>query len=383
MSRIRVAIGIIAVLLASGYGAAVAGPSNGPSAVTHRHVDRWVMGYYPVYLRDRMPIGQIDWKAMTHIVIGPALPNADGSLNTDFDAYHAHPFVRRLASTARHHGVVPVLMIGGAGAHDGFAAAARDHRGRFVRKLITTMRHFGFAGLDLDWEPVSVGDQPALRSLVKALRRRAPHAVLTMPVGIVTTTFPHVPKLYGWLARRLDRINVMTYGMAGAYPGWRTWHSSALHGATPHTPSDVGFAVGRYVHAGVPAKRLGVGVGFYGTCWAGGVTRPGQEIGSSYVAADDNVMSFTNIMSTYYTASAYHYDTSAEAPYLSYRNGKGPQHCTFISYENQRSVAAKGAFAERRGLGSEIVWAINEGHLLGKHGTAGDPLLAAVRRSFH
>lgn len=381
MLRFRVAVAFLAAILPMSLaGSAAAGRTGVASA---HHGDRWVMGYYPVYNRDRMPIGQIDWNAMTHIVIGPVTPRSDGSVNTDFDAYHAHPFVKRLTAAARHHGVVPVLMVGGAGAHDGFAAAAKDHPSRFEKALLATMRNLGFAGLDLDWEPVDVSDQPAVKALAKQLRRRAPHIVLTMPVGIVTTTFPHVPRLYRRLAHYLDRINVMTYGMAGAYPGWRTWHSSALRGATPSTPSDVAFAVKRYRHAGVPAAKLGIGVGFYGTCWAGGVTKPGQPIGSSYVAADDNTMSFTNIMSTYYSAGAYHYDGRAQAPYLSYPNGRGPQDCTFISYENQRSVAAKGAFAERKGLGSEIIWAINEGHVLGKHGAAGDPLLAAVHRSFH
>jgi chitinase len=230
---------------------------------------------------------------------------------------------------------------------------------------------------------VPATDHSALAALVDTLRRRAPNAVLTMPVGTVTKTFPHVPRFYGRLARKLDRVNVMTYGMAGAYPGWRTWHSSALRGAGAHTPSDVVINVRRYLAAGVPDAKLGIGVGFYGTCWAGGVTRPRQPIGSAYVAADDNVMSFTNIMRSYFSRAAYHYDAKARAPYLSYPNGKGSQDCTFISYENRRSVTAKGAFAERRGLGSEIVWAINEGHVLGAHGAAADPLLAAVHRSFH
>jgi chitinase len=352
---------------------------------TAHHVDRWVMGYYPVYNRARQPISQIDWAAMTHIVVGPALPQADGTVATGFNGYRTHPFVKRLVRAAKAHHVVPVLMIGGAGANEGFAAAAKNHRAAFVSNLLATMKQFGFAGLDLDWEPVESSDAPALTALVAALRQAAPHAVLTMPVGIVTITkgFRNVPSFYGTLSHDLDRINVMTYGMAGAYGGWKTWHSSALRGAGASTPSDVAFNVQQYRKAGVPAAKLGIGVGFYGSCWAGGVTRPRQSIGSSSIVADDNVMSWANIMSAYYEKSAYHYDRAAQAPYLSYPHGHGPQHCSFISYENQRSIAAKGAYAEKQGLGSEIIWAINEGHVKSKHGAAGDPLLAAVRRSFH
>jgi chitinase len=218
---------------------------------------------------------------------------------------------------------------------------------------------------------------------VTALRKRAPHAILTMPVLWVSTTFPKVPSLYGALAHKLDRINIMTYGMAGAYGGWKTWHSSALKGATPSTPSDVATNVHSFEAAGVPARKLGIGIGFYGTCWAGGVSGPQQAIGSSYVAADDNVMTYPHIMSEYYSPSAYHYDHKARAPYLGFSQPAGPQHCTFVSYENPRSIAAKGAYAEKHGLGSEIIWTINQGHLKGRPRSKADPLLQAVHRSFH
>jgi chitinase len=245
------------------------------------------------------------------------------------------------------------------------------------------MRSYGFAGLDLDWEPVTHGDRPAVLKLVKALRKRAPHAILTMPVLWVSTTFPKVPTLYRALANKLDRINIMSYGMAGAYDGWKTWHSSALKGATSSTPSDVAENVHSFEAAGVPARKLGIGIGFYGTCWAGGVTRPRQAIGSSYVAADDNVMTYPHIMSTYFSPSAYHYDQKARAPYLGFNQPTGPQKCTFISYENPRSIAAKGAYAEQHGLGSEIIWTINQGHTKGASKSKADPLLAAAHRSFH
>jgi chitinase len=313
------------------------------------------MGYYPIYQRQLMPVREIDWSAMTHLVVGAVLPRADGSLDTSFsdDPVHGPKVAQRLATAANAHGVVPVLMVGGAGAHDGFAAAATDHRGALVKHLLATMRD------------------------------EAPHAVLTMPVGWVTRTFPHVSSLYAVLAKRLNRINVMTYEMAGAYDGWDTWHSSALKGAGDSTPSSIAVNVRSYLRAGVPARKLGIGVGFYGTCWAGGVDGPRQPVGSSYVAASDNVMSFTTIKSTYYSSSNYRYDAVAQAPYLSFSEPTGPQNCTYVSYENKRSVAAKGAFAEQRGLGAEIVWSINQAHVKGAATGHTDVLLKAVRRAFH
>ena len=46
-------------------------------------------------------------------------------------------------------------------------------------------------------------------------------------------------------------------------------------------------------------------------------------------------------------------------------------------------MAAKGAYAERRGLGAEIVWSINQAHVKGAPAGHADPLLEAVRTAFH
>lgn len=383
---------VLGLSAAAGGGAATASSPYGAvgaasGAVTDHGggAKRWVMGYYAIYQRGMLPIGQIDWKSLTHLVVGAVVPRPDGSLDTSFydDATHGPKIATHLASAATAHGVTPLLMVGGAGVHDAFAAAAKNHRATLVKNLLAVMHKEGFDGLDIDWEPVNRSDQAALRGLVDALRKAAPDAILTMPVLWVSKTFPKVPKLYGSLADKLDRIDIMSYGMAGAYDGWRTWHSSALRGATASTPSDVELNVSAFEKAGVPARKLGVGIGFYGTCWTGGVDGPREPIGTSYVAADDNDMTFATIMSNYYSDRAYHYDKAAQAPYLSFNSPTGSHGCTFVSYENERSVAAKGAYAEKHGLGAEIIWTINQGHVKGAPRAKADELLDAVHESFH
>jgi chitinase len=377
MDRTRGRVALTLVLLAS---VATAG-AHAAQASTPK---RWVMGYYVGYQRSLMPASQIDWGSMTHIVVGPVNPRADGTLDTTFDIDRtAGPAMAKdLAKRAKAHHVTPLLMIGGAGLHDNFLAAAKNHRATLEKNLIAVMKNYGYAGLDLDWEPITTADQPYVSALVKDLRAQLPHAVLTMPVLWVTKTFPAVPKFYGQLAKRLNRISVMSYGMAGPWDGWRTWHSSALSGATATTPSSVDVNVASFEKAGVPAAKLGVGIGFYGTCWAGGVTGPRQPVGSSTLAADDNAMSYINIMKQYYKASAYHYDTKANAPYLGFAAPHGPQKCTFISYENGRSIAAKAKYARSNGLGALIVWTVNQGHVRGAAAGHRDVLLAKARHAF-
>ena len=273
-------------------------------------------------------------------------------------------------------------MIGGAGAHDAFRAAASRHRGALVRNLVAAMRNLGYDGLDLDWEPMNPADRAPFKALVVALRRALPQAVLTAPADPTTLNFPQVPRVYREVAPQLDRIDLMTYGMEGPYEGWQSWHSSALDGATETTPSSVAETVGDFLAAGIPARKLGVGIGFFGDCWTEPVTGPGQDLRGATIAATDSEMSYTTIMADYYAPAAARFDTTAQVPYLKLVVPTGPKGCTYISYEDEASIAAKGAWALDHGLGGAIVWTINQAHDRTAPAGQRDALLRAARAAF-
>jgi chitinase len=112
------------------------------------------------------------------------------------------------------------------------------------------------------------------------------------------------------------------------------------------------------------------------------VTGPAQPLGGSQVAASDGTMSYRNIMGSYYTAAAYHYDSAADVPYLTLA-GNNAQKCTFVSYEDATSIAAKGAWVKAQGLGGTIIWTISEGYIAsGATVQAQNPLLEAMKTAF-
>jgi chitinase len=349
----------------------------------------WVMGYFPGYQRDLLPADEIDFTSMTHLAVGAAIPRADGSLETtfDIDATNGPIFARDLASRAHMAGREAILMLGGAGAHDGFAAAASaGTRDAFVTNILATMDSLGFDGVDVDWEPVNTADEPDFEALVHALRVARPSMRITIPVGWVNANFPDVSAVYGRVAADADRINIMSYEMAGAWDGWDSWHGGALHGESATTPSSVASSVMAYLAAGVPAGKLGLGIGFYGECWTG-VSGPHMSTVGANIVASDNTMSFDHIATAYFASlvdpgSAYHYDSAAEQPYLSFAAPHGPEGCTFVSYENGTSILAKGTYARAMGLGGAIIWAIPEGHVASAPAGMRDPLLAFTRRAF-
>jgi chitinase len=75
------------------------------------------------------------------------------------------------------------------------------------------------------------------------------------------------------------------------------------------------------------------------------------------------------------------WDNAALAPYLSL-SASNPHDCTYVTYEDEQSIAAKGAWAKSQGLGGVIIWTINEGYLPTAARGAQNPLLDAMHAAF-
>jgi chitinase len=344
---------------------------------------RWVQGYYVGYERDLYPIGEVDFSALTHLMVGRARPAAGGGLIADFDidAVEGPQWAQTAVIAAHAAGRKAVLMIGGAGEILGWRDAATEaNRPQFVASLLAAVDRFGFDGLDLDWEPLEDADRPAFQALAQALRTARPQLFLSVPLGWVNANFADAPDPYwGQIAPLFDRIDVMTYDMAGDWDGWQSWHNAALDGAGPATPSSVASSIAYYLASGVPAAKLSMGLAFYGVCWQG-VTAPRQTGG--HVAASDGTMSYASILAGYATPVAQAWDAQAHVPYLSSVAPLGTAGCNFVSYDDAHSIADKGAFARAQGLGGTIIWTISQGHLGDRPAGQRDPLLDAVRAAF-
>jgi chitinase len=351
------------------------GPASGSSGA-------WVMGYYAVWDEPAnsgfYPLSAIDWDALTHIATAFYLPDGSGGLASgSFDAGTA----AQIIAAAHAHGKKAIASIGGSGSGPTFEGSTQANLSKFVTALesLVTM---GYDGLDIDWEGgnLSVSQDQALEeSLITAIRAASPAIILTMTAGYENENLLDDLSFYGKVAPQLDRLNLMTYGMSGAWQGWQSWHSSPLHwNKDSSTPTGIDSSVAHYLAAGVPASKLGVGAGFYGECYTSPVTAPGQSLGASQVAASDGTMAYRNIMASYYSQSAYHYDQAADVPYLSLSESNADK-CTFVSYEDATSLMAKGAWIKAQGLGGVIIWTISEGYVSsGGSVQTQNPLLEAL-----
>ena len=380
---------------------------------------QWVLGYYVGYQIDRYPLAEVDWSALTHIALAPLAVLESGSLDTRFsffdDAAEGEAFARQLASAAHGHGVKALLMLGGAGLSDNVKPALADLDG-FVATLLAKVDELGFDGIDLDVEAGNF-DLDDFITLAQALRAARPELILTVPGATVQYGQAVDPRLVT-LASALDRYNVQSYqgGSTGMFTGddgagmvFESWFYGALGGISAARPYSIDYALEQLASAGIPRAKLGMGIAFYAACYltpdttpAGGddVSGPRMPTGAPSawcwdcgIGGGDNRSSYNY----FYAAdgllatsqpSEQERDAVAQEPYLSFAVPRAHELCggstRFVTYEDETSIKAKGAFSREHGYGGTIVWTIQQGWLPenAAGGRARNALMQALREGF-
>jgi chitinase len=261
-----------------------------------------------------------------------------------------------------------VVSIGGWGA-DYFSdvaltEATRQHMADSAAALI---EKYDVDGVDLDWEyPTLPGagishrpeDKRNFSLLLEALRARLDklsaahggrHYLLT--IAAADGEFVQGIELER-VGRALDWINLMTYDFHNSLTP-TTGHHAGLH-LTALAPADDRAgdkAVAQFLAAGVPAKKLNLGVAFYGRAFTG--VDPQHDGLQQKYAKYQGSPSWSELVGSYIDKNGYvrHWDAQAQAPYL----WNATTH-TFITYEDPQSLRAKAAFVKAKGLGGVMYW---------------------------
>jgi chitinase len=246
---------------------------------------------------------------------------------------------------------------------------------------------YGYDGVDLDWEPLDATDATQFTNLVNALRvalnRFRPRPLLTVATA-------SQPALFASLQSAFDQINLMTYDLAGPWPGWVTWFNSPIYDGGFRFPSTGGLVpsadgmVSQFINAGVAPVKLAMGIAFYGVIWSGGA---GTSTGGATLprqtwtnAPTTTAVAYFDLMRTYYQSNHYYWDTNAQAAYLSF-DSPGASNDQFISYDDQHTCQAKVSCARNLGLGGVMIWEIGQGWLSAQPSGQRDPLLQAIKQA--
>lgn len=344
----------------------------------------WSTGYYPGYRQSYYAPSNIDFTALSHVIHFAVAPNPDGTLNTTVHgltpAYSAD-----LVTRAHTAGAKALICIGGAGSQAGFRGATdSQHLAGFVANVVAFAAARGYDGVDLDWEPLTDADTNQFSSLVNALR------AAIGPSALLTAATASEPALFAALQSQFDQINLMTYDLAGPWPGWVTWFNSPIYDGNYRfastgklIPSSHGM-VTNFTGNGVASGKLGIGMAFYGNIWThgAGTSTTGTLLPrqSWTTAPTVTAVAYFDIMATYFQSNLYHWDTPAQAAYLSITNVVATNDI-FLSYDDERSCQSKVSYARNNGLGGVMIWEIGQGYRPSLAAGKRQPLLSAVKQA--
>ena len=412
-------------------GAPAASPSPSPSAPPAS--GPWVTGYYAGWYWDQgYTPDLIDMSAMTHFVFGRVAPGG-GSLGGapgeivlgagtahDLDAspYPGTTVEDAAIGFAHAAGTKALLMLGGDGFDGrGFIASSDDSvRAAFVENLVDYLVAHDYDGVDVDWENcigglawecgIDITVEESARRLTALLadiraematrpRYAAEPGLITFPGYAVKINEldddGHVERWRVDVALLVDQYNLMSYGIGTTWngAGWQSWFSGALDGEGDGRPVSIDSSIDAYVASGVPRDRIGMGIGFYGIYYGPTITGPRQDTegaGNDIYEVDDNALGYANLVEMgYLDHGTRHFDVEASSTYRVYGDGgyipasdPAREPAGMLSYEDEESIAAKGAYARAGGAAGTIVWTLNYGAMP----DGSNPLLAAVGEAF-
>jgi chitinase len=374
---------VCASLLALAAGAAQAesappGTAGEAIAVTAPKLIAYVTGWSP-------PV-TIDTSRITHVNFAFARIDGEGRVVLP-DAASAARLGEIVALKRSSPALEVLISIGGWGA-DGFSDAAltAETRARFADSAVELMKAHGADGIDVDWEypgqsAAGIHSRPEDKRnftlLLEALRARldaqartdgrgAGNGYLLTIASADREYFDHVEM--DVLHAHLDWINVMAYDFYNSLTP-TTGHHAGLHRAAtaPAASRWAEGSIAQHLAAGVPARKLVLGVAFYGRRFEGveptdlGRNRPYGRYGGDHA--------YSELVARYVDRDGYvrHWDDQAIAPWLWNARTR-----SFISYDDPRSIGRKAAYAHERGLGGIMFWELSQ--------DADGSLLEAARR---
>lgn len=226
-----------------------------------------VVGFYPSWKHDILPIDSIQWDKITRVVYAFAYPKITGGI--DFaDLTNA----RELIEKAHAHGVEAYFSIGGGNDSWNFPEIANDPD--VAERFVKSLRHYVFAycfdGVDIDWEywsglytgTVNQYESQAFVNILKGLKEDLAPYNKKISVDLYASD---------WGGRHyLDRIRdyaddimIMCYDFTGSWsdPGPHSSYEDAI--GTSSTAQSTGLAY--WVnYRQWPKSKILLGVPFYG-----------------------------------------------------------------------------------------------------------------------
>ena len=330
---------------------------------------------------------------------GFAVVSTDPWADTDPDNPVAH-FPQYAECAEKYPDTKILISIGGwtDSGHFSEMALTAESRGSFIQSCLETLDACPFlSGLDIDWEypgvardpedesdegnPVVGDDRTNYTLLLKELREAldehfgAGKKILTVCAG-ASVGWSLSMQDYASLHPYVDRINLMTYDMAGPWEE-TTGHHTALLGE-----NSAETAVNYLLDQGVPAEKIAIGSPLYSHGWK--MNEPAQDtVGAAAAPIGDQT--WHDLLPLEQAAvpegtPGWHmgYDEQKEAGWLWNDDPASSDYLAFYTYDTAASLQAKLDYINEHGLGGLIVWEV--------HGDSIDndwPMITRMHNTLH
>lgn len=288
-----------------------------------------------------------------------------------------------------------LVSVGGGGAGSaGFSemAATPEGRAKFVDSAMAMVEKYNLDGIDVDWEYPGYSHTPGVNvrpddgdhytELLKELKKRFNKEEKRLHRKLYTSSATGATRV--WLdhanmreaSRWLDSINMMCYDWysAGAK---NTGHDSPLY-TNPLDPKQISIdnAVKMYRDAGVPMKKLVIGVPFYGRRWEGvgganhGLFQPvaGLAPGTEAPRGGGSLAQIEPLVNN--DGFVRYWDDVAQTPYLYNAETR-----SFISYQDAQSELERTKYVKKHHLQGIMFWQYT--------GDVNNVLLDAIDKGFN
>ena len=223
-------------------------------------------------------------------------------------------------------------------------AASDALRATLINNIISAINTYNLDGVDIDWEFPKTSEKANftlfMQELRTAVKANNPHHLVLAATGIDS----YVQYDFENSAQYIDYISIMTYNMQNSS---LATHHSALTYASGKCYKAVSNAYTYYVdNSHISKNKLILGIPFYGRKFTNT-----SGLGSSGTVTSD--VAYSNIVSTYLSDNNYiqYWDNDCKVPYLYSSTDQ-----TFITYDNEASIALKAEYAANNGMAGLMYW---------------------------